>query len=130
MPEVKSYAEYFNNMVTPLVMTVLGMKLAGIKFSKLFTGKKVYIVCAVKLIIFPVIAVALAFLGALLIPQQAFNIIICIFIGFATPTASLASTFADQYGGDSDGAVIYSLATTLLCVITIPLLYLALCFLL
>lgn len=128
LPELQSYSGYFNNVVTPLAMTVLGMKMAGIKFKKLFSGKKVYIVCAVKLLLFPVIAVAIAFAGALLFPAQRVDLILCIFIAFATPTAALATTFADQYDGDSEGAATYTLATTLLSVITIPLLYLALCY--
>ncbi len=129
IPEIEDYSKYFNNTVTPLAMMVLGMKMAGIKFSKLFSGKRVYIVCAVKLIAFPIIAVAIAFLGALLFPQYRIDLILCIFIAFATPTAALATTFADQFSGDTEGAAKYTLTTTLFCVITIPILYLLLCFL-
>ena len=47
--------------------------------------------------------------------------------GFATPTSGLASTFADQYDGDMDGAVSYTLGTTIFSVLTIPVLYWLVC---
>ncbi len=45
------------------------------------------------------------------------------FIGLAMPTAGLASVFADQYGGDTENAVILTLGTTVLSIVTIPVLY-------
>jgi predicted Na+-dependent transporter len=47
-------------------------------------------------------------------------------IAFACPTAAMATAFADQYNGDTENAVIYTLGNTVLSVITIPLLYWAL----
>ena len=45
------------------------------------------------------------------------------FVAFAMPTAGLASTFADTYGGDTDSAVAFTLSTTMLSILSIPLLY-------
>jgi len=39
------------------------------------------------------------------------------------PTAGLASAFSDQYDGDTEHAVIFTLGTTILSVVTIPALY-------
>jgi predicted permease len=126
LPEIETYSGWLNNLVTPLAMTVLGMKMGGIKFSTIFSSKQNYIVSTAKLIVFPVIGIAIAFLIAPLLPGEKFNLIMSSFICWATPTAALATTFADQYGGDSEGAAIYTLGTTLLSVITIPLLYMLL----
>ena len=49
------------------------------------------------------------------------------FIAFAMPTAGMASTFADTFNGDVEGAAIQTLGTTILSVISIPLLYTLLC---
>ena len=45
------------------------------------------------------------------------------FVAFAMPTAGLASAFSDQYNGDTDNAVIFTLGTTVPSVATIPVLY-------
>lgn len=126
VPEIETYSGWLNNLVTPLAMTVLGMKMGGIKFSAIFSSKRMYVVSFAKLVLFPVVGIALTFLITLLLPSERVNLVLCAFICFATPTAALASTFADQNGGDSQGAAIYTLGTTLLSVITIPLLYMAL----
>ena len=124
VPEVATYSGHFNNIVTPLSMTVLGMKMGEIKFSKLFTNVKTYYVSAIKLILFPVVIVGLLLLIRLF-AAEALNadILIGIFVAFAVPTAGLASTFADQLGGDTESAVSFTLGSTLLSIITIPVLY-------
>ena len=127
IPQVETYSNYFNNIVTPICMLVLGIKLGGANFKSLFTSFNVYRVSLFKLIISPIIAIAVAFALSTLLPDQTFNIVICAFISFATPTAALASALADQFGGDSDGSVNYTLGTTLLSIISIPILYLFLC---
>ena len=123
IPEIETYSVWFNNIVTPLAMTVLGMKMGSVKFLQIFKNSKVYIVGFAKLIVFPMLGVVIAILVSLLLPAQKFNLVMCAFICFATPTAAMASTMADQYGGDKEGAALYTLGTTLLSVITIPLLY-------
>ena len=49
------------------------------------------------------------------------------FIAFAMPTAGLAPVFADRYNGDVKNATIFTLGTTILSLLTIPLLYLIMC---
>lgn len=130
VPEIVTYTGWFNNIVTPLAMTVLGIKMAGVQPSALFKSKENYIVCTAKLVIFPIIGIAITMLFAMLLPDERINLAICALICFATPTPALASTFADQYGGDTDGAVTYTLGTTIFSIITIPLMYMALCLIL
>lgn len=122
IPEVVSYAGYFSGVVTPLSMTILGMKLGGIKLKSLFTSVKGYYVSALKLIVFPVIAMAIFLLADLLF-QVGDASIYAMFISFATPAATLSSAFADQHEGDIEGAATYTLGSTVLSVLTIPVLY-------
>ena len=51
------------------------------------------------------------------------DMVIGVFIAFAMPTAGLASTFSDSFNGDTENAVIFTLGTTVLSVLTIPALY-------
>ena len=125
VPEVTKYATHLNNLVTPISMIILGIKLADIPLKSLFTSPFAYYVSAIKLVLVPLLAVLIAVaLKALF--NLSNDIIMGFFIGFAMPTAGLASTFADNYSGDTKNAVIYTLSSTILSVITIPLLYLLL----
>ena len=129
IPEVVSYSNYFSGLVTPLSMTVLGMKLGGIRLKELFTSAKVYYVSLWKLIIIPVLAMAVFFLVDWIF--HCGNVgFYAMFIAFATPAATLSSAFADQLNGDIEGAAAYTLGSTVLSIATIPLLYWILCMIL
>ena len=123
VPEISKFSEHLKNLVTPISMLILGMKMGNIKFSTLFSSKKLYWVSAVKLIIFPVIAVAITYLLTLVVDIDNSNMIIAIFIAFSMPTAGLGTAFADRYGGDTENSAIFTLGTTILSVATIPVLY-------
>ena len=58
------------------------------------------------------------------------DMVLGVLIAFAMPTAGLASTFSDNFGGDTENAVAFTLGTTVLSIITIPLLYWAICLML
>ena len=124
IPEVLNFSNYFSNIVTPISMTILGIKLATVKFSTLFTSVKGYFVSFLKLVAFPVAIVAIMccfrFIFGGIVND---DVIIGFFIAFAMPTAGLASTFADMYSGDSEGAVVFTLGSTMFSILTIPLLY-------
>lgn len=125
LPELGEYSTYFSNIVTPLSMTILGMKMAGVRFIKLFAGWRAYYVSAIKLVGVPALSIALAFALRLVFAVSS-EMILGVFIAFAVPTAGLASAFADQHKGDTENAVVFTLATTILSIVTLPLLYWAL----
>lgn len=130
VPELVTFSDHFKNLVTPISMLILGMKLAGIKFSSMFKSRGLYYVSSIKLILFPAIAVALTYLFTIIVPTDSVNLILAMFIAFSMPVAGLATAFADRYDGDTENAVIFTLGTTILSIITIPLLYMLLCFML
>lgn len=125
VPEVATYSNYFSNIVTPLSMVILGVKMADVKFSLIFTKRQTYYVSIVKLLVMPIVACALAYLMTLASANN--SVVLATFFALAVPTAGLASAFADQYDGDVQGAVTQTLGTTILSVITIPILYWILC---
>lgn len=130
VPEIITYSDHFSGIVTPISMTILGMKLAGVKLPALFTSSKSYYVSALKLVVFPAVII-----GVLLALKGLFggvidsDVILGFFIAFCMPTAGLASTFADTFEGDTKNAVVFTLGTTLFSILSIPLLFAALsCF--
>ena len=103
------------------------MKMGGVKFLPMFKSWKTYYVAALKLVVFPLVIVGILFaMKALIGGPIDGDMIIGVFIAFAMPTAGLASTFSDQYDGDTKNAVAFTLGSTVLAVATIPLLYWAL----
>ena len=130
VPEIVTYSNYFSNVVTPISMVILGMKMGDVKFVEFFKSLKLYYVSFLKLIVFPVIAVGLVFLLKLVWNLVTADVVLGVLISFAMPTAGLSSTFADSYGGDTENAVIFTLGTTIFSIITIPLLYWGTCLLL
>ncbi len=122
VPELATFSTHFSNIVTPISMTILGVKMAGVKFSALFTGWKMYFVSAMKLVVFPMLGVAILFVLKFALKIDT-NMIIGFFIALSMPTAGLASTFSDQHDGDTQNAVVFTLGTTILSILTIPVLY-------
>jgi predicted permease len=122
VPEVLTYTGHFSGIVTSVSMTVIGIKLGSVKLSALFTGWKMYYVAFLKLVVFPVAFVALLVVAnkTLSLPVE---IVMAFFISISMPTSGMSSAFADIYGGDTKGAVTYTLGSTVLSLATIPVLY-------
>ena len=125
VPEVVTFSTHFSNIVTPISMTILGMKMGGVNLLELLKSWKVYYVSALKLIVMPVIITALLFALTYVLPKNVISVdvIVGVLIAFSMPTAGLSSTFADGYNGDTKSAVAFTLGSTILSVITIPVLY-------
>lgn len=124
--EVAYYSNFFKSLVTPLAMTILGMKFADVKILSLFTSKKLYYMSLLKLVVVPVIVVAIMVVVNMFVEIDKY-IIFTMFIGFSTSTASLATSLADTYKVGEQEASLYVLGTTLYSVITLPILYALLC---
>ena len=124
IPEVEKYSNYFSGIVTPLSMLVLGIKLAEVPLKKLLFSGRMYYVSLVRLILFPALCVVIM-LALQFVPGLGVNddMVMGFFIAFVMPTAGLASAFSDQYKGDTEGAVVFTLGTTVLSVAVIPALY-------
>lgn len=125
VPEVSTFSTHFSNIVTPISMTILGMKMGDVKFSSIFKTWKMYYVSALKLIVFPVVIVAVLFVlkTVLSISVLSVDVILGVFVAFAMPTAGLSSALSDRYNGDTESAVIFTLGSTILSILTIPILY-------
>lgn len=128
VPEISSFTTHFGNLVTPISMTILGMKMAGVNLAKVFTNWKTYYSASIKLILTPTLIIAILFglkyaFGLDIIDKWVF---LGTFIAFSMPTAGLASALADKHNGDVENSVVYTLGSTVLSIITIPLLYMLL----
>lgn len=119
LEKLMSSVNFLGNMVTPLSMTVIGIKLANIKFSSLFTSKIAYSVSFFKLIVASLITMlVVAFLPIDNVVKYA------LFFTLSMPSATSTTLFAIQFKGDGETASIMVLLSTVLSILTIPLMFL------
>ena len=107
---------------TPIAMILLGTYIAKSKFTNLFNDKYAYLVCFIKLIIIPMIIIIIF----KFLPFNLAEIKMVVLIAMSTPVGLTVPMFSQMYGGDYKyGAKLVGLST-LLSLITIPMiLYLA-----
>ena len=102
---------------TPLCMLILGVRLATLNPGKLFTTPIVWLISAGKLLVFPLFC----FLLVLPLPlDPVFKG--CMLLLAATPCASIVLNLAEIHNSGQDLAANCALLSTLLSIITIPLL--------
>lgn len=119
LPDVLGNAvEVVGNMTTPLCMIILGMRLASMSFKKIFTNGFAYLVSAIKLIVFPFFA----YLCVAFIPFFDETFKLCMFVLSAAPSAAIILSVAEFHGCEQELSANVLLMTTLLCIVTLPLL--------
>ena len=108
----------FSDMVGPLAMVLLGLKLADIRFGELFADGRVYIATGIKLIFFPLFGVALIALMSLFMNVE--SISLNLIATSAMPCAQNVIMFSTLYDKDSALAAKEVTVSTLLSIVTIP----------
>lgn len=112
----------FSDMVGPLAMVLLGLKLADIRFGELFADGRVYIAAGIKLIFFPLFGVALTALMSLFMNVE--SISLNLIATSAMPCAQNVIMFSSLYDKDSALAAKEVTVSTLLSIVTIPVMLL------
>ncbi len=111
--------DLLGTMTTPLCMVILGVRLASVSFKKLFCRPFVYLACLGKLIIFPLFCYGLV---RLLPVDEALKT--SVFILSSVPCASIILNMAEMHRSETELSANCVLLSTLLCILTIPLLML------
>ena len=105
-----------SNLTGPLSMLVIGISIAAMELKDLFTEVKLLKFALIKLLAVPVAAM-------LLVCQVIDNRLICevFLVMMATPAASMCAMLSQQYGGDYELAAKGVALTTILSVVTMPI---------
>ncbi len=106
----------FGKMSTPICMLILGVRLASVKFGKLFKRPIIYFACLLKLVVFPVFCFAATYFLPLPHTMRAAVVVLS-----ATPCASLLLNLAEMHRGETELAANCVLLSTLTCFISLPL---------
>ncbi|WP_408069913.1 AEC family transporter [Butyrivibrio sp. JL13D10] len=105
-----------SGLTVPMSMMVIGYALGGMKIKDLMSDFKLLLFAALKLLVIPVIGV---FILKIFI-KDPILLGVC-FVMIATPVGSMTAMLAQYYGGDEETASRGVALTTLLSVVTIPL---------
>jgi len=118
LPEVAIQSlDFMGNVTTPVAMLILGSTIAGMAWKELFDEWRIYVFTAFKLLVIPMIVIGILKYVTNINPLIHGSIILL----SATPVATNTTMLAIEYGGDMKLASKGIFFTTLLCMLTIPL---------
>lgn len=120
--DINSTLSAVGGMIGPASMIVTGMLFAGMDFKQIFASKRVYFVTFLRLIVVPAIALVLikfSYLASL--SSNGPKIMLIVFLAIITPSASTVTQMCQVYENDSQYASAINVVTTLLAIITMPL---------
>ncbi len=117
--QISDMVTLLSKMCTPLCMLILGMRLAVVPLKPIFTSKIQYLAVELKLIEVPPLALA-----SLRLLNLERNFVVSMYIICCAPTGNLVLTFAELLGEGQDTAANVVILSTLLSMITIPLMLL------
>jgi len=117
--QLGSMIALLNKMCTPLCMLILGMRLALVPIKPIFSDPLQYAAVAVKLIVFPLFV-----LGVMSLLPLERSYVTGIYIICAAPVGNLVLSFAELLGEGQDTAANVVILSTLLSLVTIPLMML------
>lgn len=120
-PFVKDITSSLGGMLGPVGMLIAGILAAKIDFKKVFRNKRLYFVVIVRLIIYPLITLIVVRLLSYIPFANGNKILLISFLASITPSAATVMQFAQINGEDTDFAVAINAFSTVVCVITMPL---------
>lgn len=122
---VKNTLGSVGGTIGPISMIITGMLIGNVNLKKIFSYKNIYIVAFLKMILFPFIAlVFLKFGGLNTIVPNGKTILLITLLATITPSASTITQMSQIYGKDAEYASIINVTTTIICIITMPLIVL------
>ena len=114
---LQAFITNLGNLTAPLSMMIIGASLAQMPLKELFLDKKLLLFSLVKLLLLPAVWMIMVNCVA----EQEILRGVCL-VMMATPAGSMTAMLAQQYGGDYETASRGVALTTVLSVITMPLL--------
>ena len=112
----------------PVAMLIAGFTIASYDFKAMIKNKKVYLATALRLVVIPVVALAMLF-GVKELANLIFGLsidntpLILLFFAFAAPLGLNTVVFPEAYGGNPETGASMAMISHTLCVITIPLMF-------
>ena len=118
-------AKGFHEMVAASSMLLIGMIIADSDLKSVFASKKAYLVSFLRLVVLPVICLLLLYASGYVQRNPSMRpVALVVMIGAAAPCAATIVQMVVVNGKDAMKASIYNVMSTILCVVTIPVMIL------
>lgn len=112
--------ENLGNLVAPLSMMVIGLRLAEMDFSGIFKDKYMYLFLALRHVVLPLVTLGILKLVGLILPVSELVEMVIVILA-AAPAATSATMFAEKYDCDANYVSRLVTVSTLLSIVTMPL---------
>lgn len=119
---VQDAVDSISSMVGPMGMLILGMLIAEMDLKKLLSYHRLWWITLLRLVGIPLIGIVLLkYSGLAALVPEGRTILLVTLLAICTPSASTLTQMAQVYGKDADYASAINAVTTLLCIVTMPL---------
>ena len=121
IPEIAiNTLDSLGNLVAPLSMMVIGLRLADMSFKGIFKDKYMYLFLALRHIALPLVTLCIVKLVGLVLPVEELVETVIVILA-ATPAATSATMFAEKYDCDANYVSRLVTVSTLLSIVTMHL---------
>ena len=118
---VQSVLGMMNNLMGPLGMLLAGMVIADVSMKNVFLRKRNYLSAALRLLIYPVLSLAVMKVISLFAPVSDFKqILLTVYLASVTPACTTVTSMAQLYDKDAGYSSSLYVLTTLLSIVTMP----------
>lgn len=110
------------SMIGPLSMVVIGMTMAGMDLKEVLMRKSGYKITVLRLLVIPVCAlVLLKISGMAEWSVDGKQILLIVYLAVISPSAATVTQMSQVYGNDAGYASVINVLSTLLAIVTMPL---------
>ena len=110
-----------NNMIGPLGMLLAGMAIAEVPLKSIFTKRRNYLSVALRLLLYPVLGLFLMKAIQIVVNlENSSQILLTVYLACVTPACASVTSMAQLYDKDAAYASSLYVLTTLLSIVTMP----------
>lgn len=107
-------------IIGPVSMLLTGMLIGGADLKKIFSRKHAYLICAMRLLIYPLLLILALKLTGLTRLTSGPAVMMITLLAASAPSATTVTNLAQVYNSDPEIAATVNIITMLLCIITMP----------
>ena len=118
---VQDAVDTMGSMIGPVSMVVTGMLIGSTSWERISSYRRLWMVVVLRLVGYPLLAVALLkYSGLAGVVPDGRNILLVTLLATIAPSASSVTQMAQVYGKNADYCSAINVVTTLLCIVTMP----------
>lgn len=119
---ILSTVDKVGSMMGPVAMIVIGMLIGQMNFKDVFSEKRTYLICFMRLIVFPLIIVfVLRLTGLTELTTDASQIFLITVLAASAPAAATITQFAQLYNKHPGYASVMNVLSVIFSIVTMPM---------